>query len=101
MLAKKYNLSASQQAKLEALHASKKNEVAVTRSNGQRGQEMSQEQRQAMKTERDQYNAQLKAILTPEQYAQFEADRKNKKGGERHGKRNGGRKAGEKKETKS
>jgi len=54
------------------------------------------ENRQNMKAKREAYDAQLKTILTPEQYQKYQDQRKNmKKGGDRQGKRNKGDKGGD------
>ena len=89
MLAKKYHLSAAQQTQLTALHTKQQNEKTALR--GQRGTktEVTQQQREAMKARQDQYNQELKAILTPQQYAQYEADRQTKGNGERRGNKKG------------
>ncbi len=105
-MAKKYNLTTAQQNQLKALHASRKQDAALHHA---KGTEMTDAQRQAMKERREamkasraQYKAQLKAILTPEQYAQFEADHKSKKDNDHKGKRKGGSKRmGDKKDMKS
>lgn len=104
MLARKYNLTAAQQTKIKALHARQKNEMTAMR--GQRGQgtERSQQQREAMKARHEQYNNELKAILTPQQYAQYEADRQTRGNGEHRGKKKGFSKnkaRGEKRQQKS
>jgi len=98
MMSKRYNLSEAQQAQLKTLHQKQGQEMAAMR--GQRGQsqKISQQQREAMKAKHEQFNAELKGILTPEQYAQYQTDRQNKGNGEHRGKRKGySKKMGEKK----
>ncbi|MFC6998719.1 DUF4890 domain-containing protein [Rufibacter roseus] len=94
MMTKKYNLSASQQTKIKALHEKQGREMAALRGKRGQGQEISQQQREAMKARHEQYNNELKSILTPEQYAQYQADRQNKGNGEHRGKKKGYSKRG-------
>ncbi|WP_192820138.1 DUF4890 domain-containing protein [Rufibacter sp. LB8] len=89
MLTKKYNLSADQQAKLQALYLRQQSERPMTRGQRGQGEQISQAQRQAMKAKHDQYNQELRSILTPQQYAQYEADRQTKGNGEHRGKKKG------------
>lgn len=78
MLVKKYNLSQAQQAKLKALHAKQENEMAALRS--QRGTAGEKGNRDGMKAKYSQWESELKGILTKEQFAQYEADKKERMG---------------------
>ncbi|AMM49949.1 hypothetical protein TH61_00445 [Rufibacter sp. DG15C] len=89
MMTKKYDLNKSQQAKLQALFLKQSNEMAAQRSNRLEATQKDPAQRQARKAKQEQYNAEIKRILTKKQYAQFEADRKEMK--EKHAAKKGQR----------
>ena len=94
LMAKKYDLNKSQQAKLQALFLKQSNEMAAQRSNRLEATQKDPAQRQARRAQQKQYNAELKRILTKKQYAQFEADRQERKAKhntEDKGQRRGGR----------
>ncbi|QHL86980.1 hypothetical protein GU926_05825 [Nibribacter ruber] len=79
MMAKKYDLNKSQQSKLQALFLKQSNEMAAQRSNRLEATQKDPAQRQARKAQHEQYNNELKKILSKKKYAQFEADRKEMK----------------------
>ncbi|MGV3540015.1 MAG: hypothetical protein ACO1OQ_09400 [Rufibacter sp.] len=87
MLGKQYGLSTAQQAKLLALHKRQAQEMTAMRGEHTRGQELSQEKKDAMKAKHAQWEAELKSIFTPEQYAKYEADQKQRH--ESRGKKSG------------
>jgi Spy/CpxP family protein refolding chaperone len=86
------NLDAAQYEKLLALNLKQADKASATRA--EMKEEM-KENREAMKAERDNYKAELKTILTPEQFEKNEAmmkERMGKRGQGRGGDRPQGRK---------
>ncbi|WP_153042728.1 hypothetical protein [Rufibacter ruber] len=84
MISKKYGLSKAQEAKLLALHQRQTADMKALRG---QGTEKSQVNRDAMKARHAQWESELKGILTPEQYARYEADQKQRM--EHRGKKRG------------
>jgi periplasmic protein CpxP/Spy len=82
MLTKKYNLTQDQQARLQAVHLKHENEMAAMHA--QRGTEVSQQQKEAMRAKHAQWDSELQSIFTKEQYAQYQADKKAKGGEMKH-----------------
>jgi Spy/CpxP family protein refolding chaperone len=81
------NLTADQKTKLEALRAAQKKEWSDLKNNQAATAEGNKKQRQELQQK---YQAQIKAILTPEQQAQMAQSRKeHRKGPEANGQRKG------------
>ena len=66
MMAKKYDLNKSQQAKLRSLFLKQSNEMAAQRSNRMEATQKDPAQSQARKARHEQYNAELKKIIGSE-----------------------------------
>lgn len=75
MMQAELNLNADQVAKIEALHAKK---MAEKKANAPQMKAERQAKMEAMKAKREQYNAEMKQILTPAQYTKWEASKKEK-----------------------
>lgn len=69
------NLNADQVAKIQALHDRK---MADRKANAPQMQAERKAKMEAMKAKKEQYNAEMKQILTPEQYQKWEASKKDK-----------------------
>lgn len=82
-MAKKYNLDDKQKEKIMALY---KEQMTPKKKDGEQNRmdfrNMTEEQREAMKKEREertaQFDAKIKKILTDEQYQQYKEDQKNR-----------------------
>ncbi|WP_390452104.1 hypothetical protein [Chryseobacterium sp. Alg-005] len=72
---KDLNLNASQVDKIKALHEKRKAEMKADFAKNKEAREAKMEQ---MKQKRAQMDAEMKQILTPEQYDKWQADRKAK-----------------------
>ncbi|BAP29731.1 uncharacterized protein CHSO_0694 [Chryseobacterium sp. StRB126] len=72
---KDLNLNASQVAQIKALHETKKAEMKAEFA---KNKEVRQAKMEEMKAKRAQMDADMKKILTPEQYDKWQADRKVK-----------------------
>ncbi|KAA3436798.1 hypothetical protein [Rufibacter hautae] len=75
---KKYNLTQAQQASLQALYLKQETETAAMKAQSRGAGDVKTKDREDFKAKRAQWDAELKSILTPEQYAQYQADRKAK-----------------------
>lgn len=101
LLAKKYNLNQAQQAKLQALHQKHANEMAALHVQRGNGVKPTNAQRKNAEAKHAQWESELKAILTPEQHARYQADRASKRNDEHRGKKKGfSKKLGERKQEK-
>lgn len=69
------NLNADQVTKIEALHAKK---MAEIKANEPQMKAERQAKMEVMKAKKEQYNAEMKQILTPAQYTKWEASKKDK-----------------------
>lgn len=72
---KDLNLNASQVAQIKALHETRKAEM---KAEFEKNKEVRQAKMEEMKAKRAQMDADMKKILTPEQYDKWQADRKTK-----------------------
>ncbi|WP_027380319.1 hypothetical protein [Chryseobacterium daeguense] len=72
---KDLNLSQDQVDKIKALHEKKKSEM---KANFDKNKETRQAKMEQMKAKRAEMDAEMKQILTPEQYGKWQADRKEK-----------------------
>ncbi len=78
-LAKELGLNPDQEAKVEAVLLAENKEMMALRGTATPGTRPSPGQMAEMKATRDKYNAQLKTILTPEQYTKLLAERDEKR----------------------
>ena len=85
MMANTLGLSADQEAKVKALNLKRLNEIDALRESKEADGVVD---RNRAKTIRDNWNIELKSILTPEQYTKYEAQQ-----GEMRGKRSRGNKS--------
>lgn len=72
---KDLNLNASQVAQIKALHEKRKAEM---KTDFDRNKDQRQARMQEMKAKRERMDADMKQILTPQQYDKWQADRKEK-----------------------
>lgn len=79
MLSKKLDLSAKQKRKLEALNLKHNQELAALRTNKTGAYNRDRGQREEMQKLRVQWESELKDILNKKQYAQYEAERSERK----------------------
>ncbi|WP_210486140.1 hypothetical protein [Rufibacter aurantiacus] len=77
-LTEKYSLTQAQQTRLQALFLRQATETSALKAQSRAAEGAKPQEREAYKARKAQYEAELKSILTPEQYAQYQADRKEK-----------------------
>lgn len=75
MMQTELNLNADQVAKIEALHSKK---MAERKANEPQIKAERQAKMEVMKAKKEQYNAEMRQILTPAQYTKWEASKKDK-----------------------
>jgi Spy/CpxP family protein refolding chaperone len=78
MLTKKYNLNQAQQTRLQALYLRQANETSTLHAQRGGADVEKGQLREALKAKRAQWDAELQSILTKEQYAQYQADQKER-----------------------
>lgn len=74
-MSKELGLNKSQTRKLQALHLKQMQQREAMRAQYKEGDKRNKNQRQEMKTSREQWDAELKDILTKKQYAQYQEKR--------------------------
>ncbi|QCR24358.1 DUF4890 domain-containing protein [Pontibacter sp. SGAir0037] len=72
-MSERLELNASQKQKVQALHLKQAKEMQAMRADA-KSKEDAGKNREAMKARHVQYDAELKGILTPQQYAKYQAD---------------------------
>ncbi|QNF35349.1 hypothetical protein HUW51_22495 [Adhaeribacter swui] len=87
MMTETLGLSADQEAKVKALNLKRLTQIDAMRENREANEKVNRNQ---AKNIRENFNTELKSILTPEQFTKFEAEQGNMRG--KRGKFNGARK---------